>query len=76
MPLAETHDFKKGFKEGQRSLIIALRNLTEFCTSGRRYQTQNPYTVPEIKAALQALAEARGLPADAWMDANKNWNLG
>ena len=54
----------------------ALQALTEFCTSGRRYQTQNPYTIPEIKAALHAIAWAKGIDipegSDAWMDANQD----
>ena len=43
-------------------LLAALRDLAEFCTSGRRYETQNPYTVAEIKAALDAISAATGEP--------------
>lgn len=37
------------------ALRIALENLLEFVTSGRRYETQNPYTIPEVEAAYKAL---------------------
>lgn len=38
-------------------LEIALRALIAVFTEGRNYETQNPYTRPEIKAALEALRE-------------------
>jgi hypothetical protein len=71
-----------GLKTWERDFALtvelerALSMLTEFCTSGRRYKTQNPYTLPEIKSALKALAWAKGMdthPTSAsWMDANKD----
>ncbi len=33
----------------------ALADLLEFVTSGRRYDVQNPHTIPEVKAAIEAL---------------------
>ena len=33
----------------------ALKDLLEFTTSGRRYKTQNPYTIPEVSAGFEAL---------------------
>ena len=42
-------------KSNEEKLRRALTNLLEFVTSGRRYQTQNPYTIPEVKAAMAAL---------------------
>jgi len=66
-----TKDFAM-VKELERALSV----LTEFCTSGRRYKTQNPYTLPEIKSALKALAWVKGIdtqpPSTAWMDANND----
>ena len=43
----------------------ALRQLIDYCTSGRRYQTQNPYSVPEIKDAIVALGDP-SLGIDSW----------
>jgi len=54
-------------------LLTALKDLTEFCTSGRRYESKNPYAVPEIIAALKTIAFVQGQnPYDDWMDANKD----
>lgn len=36
----------------------ALADLLEFVTSGRRYDVQNPHTIPEVKAAQEALKQA------------------
>jgi predicted RNase H-like nuclease (RuvC/YqgF family) len=52
-----------------RDLITALKEITRYCTSGERYKTQNPYTVPEIKQALIALTKAKGKNPATWMDA-------
>lgn len=41
-------------------LIEVLKVLTEFCTSGRRYHSTNPYLIPEIRAALEVIAESQG----------------
>lgn len=60
---------KKKF-DNAGNLLIALKDLTEYCTSGRRYKTQNPYTVPEIVAALKTIALAEDKPIENWMDAN------
>lgn len=35
----------------------ALTDLLEFVTSGRRYETRNPYTIPEVDAAFKALGK-------------------
>ena len=51
-------------------VLRALEELTQYCTSGDRYKTQNPYTVPEIVTALKAIARARGFKEKSWMDAN------
>ena len=53
-------------------LLTALKDLTEFCTSGRRYETQNPYTIPEIIAALKTIAFAQRGDVANWMDANND----
>jgi ribosomal protein S27E len=45
-----------------------LYDLVRLFLDGRNYNTQNPYTRPEIKEALQALKEATGFSGD-WRDA-------
>ena len=45
-------------------------NLTDFCVSGRRYHSQNPYTIPEIVAALKAIARARGIAESEYLTIN------
>lgn len=40
---------------GDAELRLALTNLLEFVTSGRRYKSQNPYTIPEVQASFKAL---------------------
>ena len=42
-------------KDQRDALREKLRALTEYCTSGERYKTQNPYTVPAIKQASHLL---------------------
>jgi len=43
-------------------LQTALKALLLFVTSGRRYKSQNPYTLPEVNEALKALQ----LTANEW----------
>ena len=63
----------------QNELLEALAGLIDLITSGRHYKTQNPYTRPEVKAALIAYGKMTGqLPADfdpaGWMrDGSKHW---
>jgi hypothetical protein len=33
----------------------ALTDLLDFVVSGRRYETRNPYSIPEVNAAFEAL---------------------
>ena len=56
----------------EQNLLIALKDLTAFCTSGRRYETRNPYAVPEIIASLKTMAVAQGMDISGWMDANND----
>lgn len=35
----------------EKKLEQALADLYDFCISGRRYHSQNPYTIPEIHNA-------------------------
>lgn len=49
-------------------LLAALDNLVDLFRAGKNYETQNPYTRPEVKAALEAIKEATGFKGD-WMDA-------
>lgn len=41
----------------QRDCDDALRAMLDLILSGRHYQTQNPYTRPEVKQALRAPGE-------------------
>lgn len=46
----------------------ALIGLLRFCIEGgQRYETKNPYCIPEVKAGLQALGKAVD-PAVNWLD--------
>ena len=36
-------------------LRAALEDMLDLITSGRHYETQNPYTRPEVKQAYRAL---------------------
>lgn len=47
------------FVDTQR-VIEALKVLAEYCTSGRRYYSTNPYGIPEIRAALEVIAASQG----------------
>ncbi len=44
-----------GSKRRIEALELALRELTYFVTSGRRYETRNPYALAEVRNANQAL---------------------
>lgn len=55
---------------GYNPLEKPLRDLLLVFLEGRNYNTQNPYTRPEIKEALQALKEATGFSGD-WTDVCK-----
>lgn len=35
----------------------AVRALLAYVTSGRRYESRNPYTIPEVIAAIHAIGE-------------------
>jgi hypothetical protein len=39
-----------------KRLEKALDDLLLFVTSGRRYKTQNPYTIDEVKEAIRVLS--------------------
>jgi len=41
-------------------LLAALEAVVESFVTGEHYETQNPYTRPYIKAALSAIAKAKG----------------
>lgn len=55
---------------GPAPLLKPLVNLLKVFTEGRNYETQNPYTRPEVKAALQRIKEVAELDCD-WMDVLK-----
>ena len=58
---------RKRSRPKKHTCKAALRQLIDYCTSGRRYQTQNPYSVPEIKDAIVALGD-RSLGIDSWFE--------
>lgn len=39
----------------ERELRDALAALLDFVTSGRRYESRNPYSIPEVESAYRAL---------------------
>jgi hypothetical protein len=41
-------------------LLAACQTLLEVFESGQNYETRNPYTRPEVKAAINAIAKAKG----------------
>jgi hypothetical protein len=41
-------------------LLSACQTLLELFESGQNYETRNPYTRPEVKAAINAIAKAKG----------------
>jgi hypothetical protein len=41
----------------EEELEQALADLYDFCISGRRYKSTNPYTIPEINNARIALRD-------------------
>jgi len=51
-------------------LDAALVKLLLVFMQGRNYDTQNPYTRPEVKEALKTLKDVRGLDCD-WADVLK-----
>lgn len=52
-------------------LANALEEMTRTFLDGSHYDTQNPYTRPTVKAALQVLAKHKGMAPEGWMDAVK-----
>ena len=47
---------------------FALRNLIEYVTSGRRYESKNPYLVPEVVEGLKALLAHVGKSGVDYLD--------
>lgn len=60
----ELEQLKASNDELLKNLIALIRVFTE----GRNYNTQNPYTRPEIESALKAIKHTTGYEGD-WMDA-------
>lgn len=51
---------KPDYKQQAKELLAALENLVQTFVDGSHYNTQNPYTRPQVKAALAAIAKAKG----------------
>lgn len=70
--LADADDSVKAAKamEAAPQMLAALIGLAKRCNG---YLQQNPYSVPEYKAALMAIDAARGVKTTGteWMDAIK-----
>jgi hypothetical protein len=52
-------------------LLSTLQNLVLIFQTGNHYDTRNPYTRPEVKTALEAIAKATGFTGD-WTDSNND----
>lgn len=48
----------------ENEVLDSLKALVKVFVEGRNYETQNPYTRPEIKAALKAIGKATGQNCD------------
>ena len=70
------HEIDRDAAQANARLIAAAPELLEALETLAAYANgrfgRNPYGIPEYKTALQAIAKAKGLPADGdkWMDAN------
>jgi hypothetical protein len=51
-------------KKPDADVVESLRALLKVFIEGRNYETQNPYTRPEVKAALKAYGKATGQNCD------------
>jgi len=51
----------------ENELLESLKSLTKLFIEGKNYEAQNPYTRPEVKAALKAIGRATGQNVD-WYD--------
>ena len=54
-PLNLAEEFYRQKAEEYDKAISALRYLLDFITSGERYKERNPYTLPEVKMALEVV---------------------
>lgn len=60
-------DFAQLFATSPK-LLKSLIGMLELITSGRHYETQNPYTRPEVMEALETIKEATRFQG-RWVDA-------
>ena len=75
VPHAIVEDKSKMSAAQCKKVYDALLNLIDFCTSGRRYKSFNPYGLPEIKEACAVVAEVQGM--NNYLDAkipHKDWD--
>lgn len=49
-------------------LLESLKALVKVFVEGRNYETQNPYTRPEVKAALKQIGKATGQENKDYLD--------
>lgn len=71
--MSQSFEERVKFLESQvAELDAAIVLLLNSFMTGQHYNTQNPYTRPEVKGALLALKETRGFAGD-WMDVLKDF---
>ena len=56
--------------EEKKALISVVKKLCLVFIEGRCYQTQNPYTRPEVKEAMKLLARLEGTDEKQWISVN------
>lgn len=59
-----------GALNNREALLIALRDMVRYITSGDHHETKNPYARPVVAQALMAIREATGFKGN-WMEADK-----
>ena len=55
-------------KKSNDKVAFALRDLIEYVTSGRIYESKNPYLVPEVVEGLKALCQFVGKSTADYLD--------
>jgi hypothetical protein len=60
--------FIRDLMDSKEKALQIIASFIEAFVSGEHYKTQNPYTRPYVKEALQFIAEING--EKDWLDAN------
>jgi hypothetical protein len=59
-----------GALNNQKPLLVALRDMVRYITSGDHQEVKNPYARPVVENALKAIQSATGFKGN-WMDADQ-----